>query len=135
MNTYYWSNLVLDTMYTNNEDINFYIGLSATQPALDGTGVSEPEGNGYARAPISGFRAATNGSITNSETINFPTSTGKWFGSTNLAAYYVIFDGSGSDATVLAAGNLTPPMEIPADTSLAIAPGVLRITLLGTLPT
>lgn len=63
-----------------------YLGLSSTTPNADGTGVTEPSGNGYARVLIGQsdqsltkkFAPAENGEATNKDIIYFPESTGSW---------------------------------------------------------
>lgn len=121
----------MSTMYSGNTSTSFYIGLSSTAPAADGSGITEPTGGSYGRALIDGFTAPVNGVVRNRVLIKFPESTADWFTSENPARYYIIFDGSGVNAHVLAAGNLVPQMEIPIDSEPTIAPGVLRISLLG----
>ncbi len=123
----------MNKMYTNNSQVTFYIGLSSTLPNANGTGVTEPSGGGYARVAVGGFSSPSNGSITNSNNITFPVSTGTWFPSNAKAAYYVLFDGNGGGAHVLAAGRLAAQMEIGANVTIVIAAGTLNITLLGSM--
>lgn len=63
-----------------------YVGLSSTAPNADGSGITEPSGNGYARVVIGAasqsltqkFGDPVNGVITNNVDIYFPESTGSW---------------------------------------------------------
>lgn len=128
MNSTYWLNTIMDTMYTNNTG-EFYVGLSSTLPNKDGSGVSEPSGGNYSRAKVSGFTAPSNGKVSNSGTLKFPCSTGAWFDSTAKAAYWVLFDGSGSNAHVLSGGNLSKAKSIEDNVSITIAANELSISL------
>lgn len=127
MNSTYWLNKVMSTMYTNGSD-SFYIGLSSTKPAKDGSGVTEPTGNNYARVQIAAFTAPNNGVVKNSAALEFPRSTGVWFNSPK-AAYWILFDGSGSSAHVLSCGELDEPKSIESNTIVTIAAETLSITL------
>lgn len=128
MMTDYWRNAVLNTVYRGSGS-SFYVGLSSTEPHADGTNVREPGGGNYARCPITSFTEPNNGTIHNSEALEFPLSTATWFTEAAKAAYYVIFDGAGVDARVLGSGSLVAPMVIEENASIVIAPGVLSITL------
>ena len=127
MNTTYWLNKIMDKMYTSGED-TFYVGLSSSQPNKDGTGVSEPNGNNYARVQITAFTAPENGVIKNTVSLEFPRSTGVWF-DTPKAAYWVLFDGSDSSANVISSGELDEPKSIESNTIVTIAENTLSITL------
>ena len=91
-----------------------YIGLSSTPPNADGTGVTEPTGNGYGRALIgtSGqnstliFPAATDGQAANSKIIYFPEATGTWGAQ---LTHFVLFNHETSTqaSAVLAYAKLT----------------------------
>ena len=128
MLTDYWRNTVLNTMYRSAGQA-FYVGLSSTEPHADGTNVHEPDGGNYARCLINSFTTPCNGTIHNSEALEFPISTAAWFTDEAKAAYYVIFDGAGANARVLGCGSLVSPMVIDENVSTVIAAGVLSITL------
>lgn len=127
MNSTYWLNKVMSTMYTNGSG-SFYIGLSSTKPSKDGNGVTEPSGNNYARVKIASFTEPNNGVVKNATSLYFPKSTGVWFDSPP-AAYWVLFDGSGSSAHVLSCGDFYEPKSIKNNTLVSIASGELSITL------
>ena len=91
-----------------------YVGLSTTTPAGDGTGVTEPSGNAYARVAVTNnatnFPAATgttNGSKANGTTITFPTATGAWGTVT-----YVVFYDAAAAGNLVAFGALTTSKAI-----------------------
>lgn len=129
MNTTFWRNMIMDTMYSPNSGNEFYVGLSSTAPTEGGTNVSEPNGNGYARVRISSFTAADDGSVHNSGEIVFPRSTGTWFPANNLATHWVLFDGSGANAHLLSSGTLEEPIGIWKNTVITIATGKVVVTL------
>lgn len=128
MNSTHWLNKIMDTMYTSNTD-EFYIGLSSTAPAKDGTGVTEPTGGNYGRVKVTAFTAPVDGMVKNTEALEFPRSTAVWFESTAKATYWVLFDGAGTDANVLSSGNLDEAKTIETNTVITIAAETLSITL------
>ena len=107
----------------------FYLGLSSTPPSSDGTGATEPLSGGYARARVDKFTEPANGEVKNAGTILFPQSTGEWFTSANKAAYWVLYDGDGSSANILASGALSEPIIVSIDTTVKIPAESLSITL------
>lgn len=132
MNTQFWVNKIMDTMYTSNAENEFWIGLSSTLPSsADGSGVSEPDtdGTGYVRQQITSFSEPDAGVVKNTEAIVFPMSLTTWFPSESKAAYWVLFDGDTSAAHVISAGALNEPKTIESETQITIAAGSLSIAL------
>ena len=127
MQTNYWKNTILSTMYKSGTV--FYVGLSSTLPTIDGGGVTEPSGVSYARIAIPSFTEPTNGYIENAEGMRFPTSTEEWFSDSSPAKYYVIFDGNGKDANVLSAETMIPKRSIGYDTTIVVPANTLRIQI------
>lgn len=134
MNTIYWINKIMDTMYTNSTN-EFWIGLSSTEPGRDGSGVTEPEGEDYQRVQLTQFTAADDGYIQNVNDLEFPKSTSVWFPAETKAAYWVLFDGAGGDAKLLASGELLTPATVEANVRVTLAATTLGITLLDYTPT
>lgn len=128
MNSTYWLNKIMDTMYTSASS-EFWVGLSSTMPSQDGTGVSEPTGGNYARVKIEEFTAPSNGTIKNVSALEFNRSTTVWFDSDHKARYWVLFDGSTSSAKLLSSGELDEAKTIESNTSITIAAETLSITL------
>lgn len=129
MNTTFWRNEIMDSMYRDaNRD--YYIGLSSTKPTVAGGNVTEPVANGYQRVKINQFTQSNNGTVQNAQDIVFPLSTGTWFNEQHLAGYWVLFDGSGANAHVLSSGTLETPIGIWKNTIVTIAAGKVIITLL-----
>ena len=58
-----------------------------------------------------------------------------WFDSDNKARYWVLFDGSTADATLLSSGELDEAKTIESNTSITIAAETLSITLTDYQPT
>lgn len=94
------SNKVLGLIAGRQASINFgtiiYIGLSTTAPVKDGTNITEPVGNGYARVVLGKYGESLSlkmadpaaGAVTNEDTIFFPKATGAW----GVITHVVIFD-------------------------------------------
>lgn len=61
-----------------------YVGLSTTTPLDDGTGATEPSGNGYAREAVGTCSAASGGASDNDAQILFDTPSGSWGTITHL---------------------------------------------------
>lgn len=134
MNSTLWLNRIMTQMYTTNS-ATFYVGLSSTMPAQDGTGVSEPTGGNYARVAIGTFSAPFNGTVRNLYALEFNRSTAVWFDSDNKAKYWVLFDGNTTEANLLSAGELDEAKTIESNTSITIAAETLSITLTDYQPT
>jgi hypothetical protein len=106
----------------------YYFGLSTTTIADDGTGITEPAGNGYARVAVTNnttnFPTTTTGSKANGTEIAFPTATGAW----GTATHFFIADAS-SAGNVWAYGALTTAKTIGNGDTARFAIGSLTITL------
>jgi len=97
--------LSLFTAHANSASFtsNVYVGLSTTEPLADGTGVTEPVGNGYTRTLLGAYGQAATlklstpvaGATANDDIIFFPEATGNW----GICTHFVIYD-------ALVAGNL-----------------------------
>lgn len=98
-----------------------YIGLSTTAINEDGTGATEPEGNGYARVAVpnnkDSFSDATAGVITNDIQIVFNESTGDWGTITHVfvadaetEGNILYFDALAKERVVQEAASLTFPV-------------------------
>lgn len=128
MNTTYWLNKMISTIYPTSGK-TYYIGLSSTIPTASGSGVTEPSGNGYARVALSQFTAANGGIVKSASNVVFPTSTGAWFPPTSPAKCWVMFEEAGSNANVLACGELNGSVAVWASTTLTIPAGEIQITI------
>lgn len=107
----------------------FYLALSSTEPAIDGTGVTEPTTDtGYARAKIDNSilifgEADDNATVSNHTRIHFPESIKPWPGMT----HYAIFDDE-TDGNLLIYGKLDRTMDVPIKTMISIPIGTLKIS-------
>jgi len=79
------------------------IALTTTTPAADGTNVTEPVGNGYARiATVPGEWTRTGNDMANNVRQDFPQATGSW----GTIVGFVLYD-STDGTTVVGFGALT----------------------------
>lgn len=116
------------------------LGLSTTTPNADGTGVTEPEGNGYSRVIVGRnnqsdtwkFGAAEDGVTENADIIYMPEATGAW----GTLTHFVLFrENVGGTSDVLAFGTLksngvpTPVTVSSAGTVVFFRVGDLEIEL------
>lgn len=64
-----------------------YLALSTANPAEDGSGLTEPSGNGYARKSTAGsdWTAASGGAAVTANALSFATATGSWGTVTHFA--------------------------------------------------
>lgn len=123
----FWENENLDHLFGKGvytPPTNIFVGLSTANPQDDGSGLAEPAA-GYARVQTSpsDWTVAANGSLTNANTITFPTSTGSW-GTIN---YVALFDAA-SGGNMLAWGALTTPKVVESGKTPKFNAGALTCT-------
>ena len=95
-----------------------YDGLSTTEPAIDGTGATEPSGNGYARVLLGVYNQTltqkmgtpVDGEIQNSVEIHFNRSTGAWASGASIP-YAVLYDAA-TGGNMLAYMDLTTAITV-----------------------
>lgn len=106
-----------------------YVGLSSTTPAVGGTNVTEPSGNGYARVATTGatWATAASGATSNAAAITFAQATGSWASGANLT-HVVLYDAA-TGGNMLSFGSITVPKVASSGDTLSIASGELDITL------
>ena len=91
---------------------NLYWALSTTVIASDGTNLTEPSGNGYARLAIaagSSWATASGRQITNAVDFVYPEATGSWGNIVNFAGM-----SASSGGVVKVFGALVTPVTITA---------------------
>jgi hypothetical protein len=123
----YAANKILDHMFNDGTYTppDIYLGLSTTTPNVNGTGVTEPVGNNYARKQVTAalMAAAASRSKTNSGDINMNVPSGAW----GLITHLVFYD-------ALTSGNLiffidcADRSPVSGDSPKILA-GVLTVTL------
>lgn len=106
-----------------------YVALSTTAPAEDGSNVTEPVGNNYARVATAAgdWNAATLADpslIDNSGVITFNTASGSWGTITHVALYDAVSGGN-----FLGQGVLGTSKSVATNDTPEFAAGELNITL------
>lgn len=128
MNTTYFLNLVAGNVFKTKTSpgipANYYLGLSSTAPNVNGTGVTEPSGGGYARVQLTGMSVPTNGEITNSSAISFAKSTADW----GVMTHFVIFDAA-TGGNLLIYNPMNRSRTVEADNTLIAEPGAITISV------
>lgn len=127
MNTTKFLNRAIDDIFESATQ--YWIGLSTTKPAVDGTNVTEPSGSGtgYARVLLANLAPAVGGVKTNTADIPFPESTARW--SESPLTHYVVFDNS-TGGDLLFYGELVPQRVVEAEgVQLIMKAGQVTLTL------
>ena len=129
--TYYASNRILDRYFGNTNftpATNYYLGISTTAPQPDGTGITEPVGNGYARVLMANtkisFTDAVDGSVQNEIEFQFPEATGSW----GVITHFFISDAS-SGGNIEIYGTLTNSRTVEIGTVLILEATAMQINL------
>jgi hypothetical protein len=109
----------------------YYVALSTTQPADDGTNVTEPSGGSYARIAVTknttNFPTTSTRSISNGVDITFATPTGDW----GVLGWYALYDASTS-GNFQGWGAFSEALHVTATTGpCVIDAGVMVITEAG----
>lgn len=131
MNTTFFLNCVAGNLLHTKTDPSipeqYYIGLSSSAPAIDGTGVTEPSTSaGYKRLLLSDLSEPTDGLITNTSDINFDESTANW----GTITHYIICDSpTVEDGHLLMYGELSTPRSVETATIMTIKAGYLKLVV------
>jgi len=124
----YCENQILDHLFGKGvySPPTIYVGLSASDPGDDGTGLSEPSGNGYARVETAAadWNVAADGLLDNAGTIPLGPATGDW----GPLTHFALFDAP-AGGHLLVHGALAHPRTIESGDSARLAAGDLEITL------
>jgi len=124
----YWENKILDHIFGKGSYTppTIYMGLSTADPADDGSGLSEPSGNGYTRTQTSpsNWNVASNGSLNNTADITFAQATGSW----GTITHFALFDAA-STGNMLAHGVLSQSKTIGNSDTAQFQAGDLDISL------
>lgn len=122
---------VLDHIFlrTNGfpQPAGIYVALSTNDPGEDGSGMQEPQGNGYARVQHASWGRDAN-TVMNDAAIEFPSSVGPWASGAEIT-HFAIFDAE-SGGNFLLKGPVTPAQQVtePGQTVLFNATE-LKVTL------
>lgn len=130
MNTTYFLNLVagnvLGSQKTPTIPAKYYLGLSSSAPALNGTGVTEPgAGAGYARVELTSLSVPADGVVTNNTAIDFAESTAEW----GTMTHFVIYDAL-TGGNLLMYGRLSASRRVEAATIMTIKQGSLNLSVI-----
>lgn len=129
MTTTYFLNQIMGNLFKTKENPplpeEYFIGLSSTAPAADGSGVSEPASSaGYARIKLDVLGVPANGVILNDSPISFDESTANW----GTMTHFVIFDAA-SGGHLLMYDTLSNSRNVEAATIVTLKKGSLSLTL------
>jgi hypothetical protein len=124
----YWENKILDHIFGKGSYTppTIYVGLSIADPTDDGSGLSEPSGNAYARMQTSAsdWNAATNGSLDNASDITFAQASGNW----GTITHFALFDAA-TAGNMLAHGALSQSKSISESDTARFEACDLQISL------
>ncbi len=124
----HWENEILDHIFGKGSYTppTIYVGLSTADPLDNGSGLSEPNGNGYARVATSGasWTTSSGGSLSNAGDITFPQATGSW----GTLTHFALFDAA-SAGNMLAHGTLSQSKTITSGDTAKFAAGDLDVSL------
>jgi hypothetical protein len=124
----YWENKILDHIFGKGSYTppTIYVGLSTADPTDNGSGLSEPTGNGYARVQTSAsdWNAASNGSLDNAGNITFAQASSNW----GTITHFALFDAT-TAGNMLAYGVLSQSKSISESDTARFEAGDLQISL------
>lgn len=128
MNTTYFLNLLAGNVFrsklTPGLPATLYVGLSSTEPALNGTGFTEPTDNAYSRITLTGMSAPSGGEVSNSALLSFPESEADW----GVMTHFGIFDAA-TGGNLLMYGELDPHRTVEAITVMNFKAGALKLSM------
>lgn len=130
MNTTYFLNQVMGNIFHTQENpaipAQYYIGLSTSEPSIDGTCTGEPStnGTGYSRVLLSDLSTPTDGIIKNTAPIAFDESLTDW----GVMLYYTVYDAQ-TGGNLLFYGDLSMSRSVEPNTIITIKTGELSIQL------
>lgn len=129
MNTTYFLNLAAGNLFGTKKEPaipeELWIGLSTTTPTIAGSGYTEPSGGNYARVKLDMLSEPSDGTVTNTKSIEFNESTTSW----GLITHFLIFDGQ-NDGNLLQYGALSTPRTVEAATIMTIKTNYLNLSAL-----
>ena len=101
--------------------VSVFVALSTTLINDDGTGITEPVANGYARTAVV-FDAPALG-ISNNQLVTFPQATGSW----GTLTHFAIYDAS-TGGNLLYHDSLTAPLAVGNLDTARFQPGDLTVS-------
>lgn len=129
--TYYSASRIMNKLMNNavlTQPSSYYLALSSTLPAIDGSNITEPVSLGYARvvspSDSSTWSTSTTNTLSNLIAFTFPESTGSW----GTMGWFVLFDALTS-GNAWFFGALSPSVAVAANTEVRFAAGSLVVTM------
>jgi len=124
----YWENEILEYIFDKGDltPPMIFVGLSAADPADDGTALAEPSGDNYGRVQTSAsdWNVAFGGALSNTDEIIFAMATGGWGTITHFALFDAVTGGN-----MLAYGSLGESKTIGSGDIAKFAAGDLEVKL------
>jgi len=125
---------LLDARLGSGTPATWYLGVSSSAIAEDGTGETEPSGGGYARVAVTNnatnFPAATTvsgvGTKASGVELAFPTASADWLSGANLTHWFLATASSGGEIRYRA--ELTTPKPVLSGDTAKFAAGALQVT-------
>jgi hypothetical protein len=102
------------------------VALSTTDPGADGSGITEPSGNGYARVTNNNWSQNVAKSIENTADVAFPQATGSWGTISHFAIYFDNVFQAGD--VIRDSGGNTTTKVVGIDDILTFAAGQLKVS-------
>lgn len=129
MVTTYFMNVVAGNVFKCKTDPplpeKMFLGVSSTEPNLDGSGVTEPSAAaGYKRKAIAGLGEPTNGVVRNKQIIELDESTDDW----GVMRYWVVYDSDSIEGgNLLAYGPFERQRTVEGRTTMTVGVGELDL--------
>ena len=124
----YLENKILDHIFGKGiyTPPTIYVALSTADPGDDGSGLSEPSGNGYARKSTiaSDWNTATGGTLDNANVITFAEASGNW----GTISHFALMDAA-TGGNLLVHGALNVSKSIGSGDTARFEAGDLNISL------
>jgi len=124
----YCENKILDHLFGKGDYTppTIYVGLSAADPTDSGAGLSEPSGQGYARAVTTAadWNVAASGLLDNANVILLGPAAGNW----GTLTHFALFDAA-AGGHLLVHGALMQPKTVENGDSARFLSGELCVTL------
>ena len=129
MTSTYFLNCIMGNVFKTKENPTlpntYYLGLSSTAPAVDGSGVSEPlASSGYQRVELTNLGEPVNGVISNESEISFPESSASW----GTVTHFVLYDAP-TNGNLLMFNVLSQSRSVETATIVMVKTGSLKFTL------
>ena len=129
MTSTYFLNCIMGNVFKTKENPTlpntYYLGLSSTAPAVDGSGVSEPlASSGYQRVELTNLGEPVNGVISNESEISFPESSASW----GTVTHFVLYDAP-TNGNLLMFNVLSQSRSVETATIVMEKTGSLKFTL------